>query len=136
MDVIDLTQCGKETDDHCCGGRKTTNREAALDHTGKADVQRMLLPSIFVAPRRWSAQSPSLYSGTEFTWNCARFGKFSDCSSMIPFRFGRLMVELFVNFRAFHEVDDPFSALETEPGTGGRLPIRSIAGFILMVVVS
>ena len=44
MDVIDLTQCGKETNNHCCGGRKTTNREAALDHTGKTDVQRILLP--------------------------------------------------------------------------------------------
>ena len=51
-------------------------------------------------------------------------------------RFGRLMVELFVNFRTFHEVDYPFSARETEPGTGGRLLIRSIAGYNLMQVAS
>ena len=44
-------------------------------------------------------------------------------------RFGRLMVELFVNFRTFHEVDFPFSALETEPDTGGRLLICNSAEF-------
>lgn len=46
------------------------------------------------------------------------------------YRFGRLMIELFVNFHTFHEVDFSFSAREKEPGTGGWLLIRSIAGCI------
>ena len=51
-------------------------------------------------------------------------------------RFGRLMIELFVNFRTFHEVDFPFSARETEPGTGGRLLIRNKTGFASLRDVS
>ena len=46
-------------------------------------------PSAFAAPRRWSAQSPARVSGTALTKNCARLGKFSDCSSMTPFCLGR-----------------------------------------------
>lgn len=44
-------------------------------------------------------------------------------------RFGRLIVELFVNFRTFHEVDDLFLAQKTEPVTGGRLLICNDVGF-------
>ena len=51
-------------------------------------------------------------------------------------RFGRLMVELFVNFRTFHEVDFPFSALETEPDTGGRLLICNDVGFAPLRYIS
>ena len=50
--------------------------------------KRYFSPSIFAAPRRWSAQSPCFSSGTALTKNWARFGKFKDCNSTTPFCFG------------------------------------------------
>ena len=37
-----------------------------------------LSPRTLAAPLKWSAQSPTLNSGTDATWNCALFSKFTD----------------------------------------------------------